>query len=817
MLQRHTRQRGKRFLRWRVSTLCDDVRYGLRVLTKNPGFTTAVAVILVVGISANTAVFSIINAVLLRPLPYRDPGRIVIPWERDKEGIEFKTSARNFLFVRGQSSVFDSLAAERRRRFYVTGIDKPQEVSAMAVSPSLFPLLGIAPSLGRSLLPEEERAENSRVLVLSHAFWANHLGGDPAIVGKTLVLDGNLFRVTGVMPSTFEFPFGRPIAFWVPLVVEEGEQALPMRMIARLQKGVTLEQARAEMAVIAGRLQEIDPGANSGHTFNVDRLLDRMLGGNRRLLLLLMGAAGFVLLISCCNAANLFLARAATRQREMATRVALGASRGHIIRQMLTESLLLSIGAGLLGLLLTLLTIKALVRLCPADIPRLKDVGVDWQVLVFAVGASVLIGLIFGATPAWRFSDACVSPALRERSGPSGTGRNWRRLHSGLVISQISLSLILFVGAVLLIRTLVILQTVDLGFRPDSVLAMRIDLPRAKYPEAHLCHAFFQTLLQRVRTLPQVRSAALVCPGLDWGAEGAYMDVLLDDRPAPGPGEQRYAKQMSVSSGYFEAMGIRVLRGRTFTDDDIQRVAAGGVTRGGVVIDENLARKYFPDVDPIGRRVWFAPIIGVVSTVRDFEVLAPVHDTFYMPLAPSRSYQTMDIVVRTDGPPQELAAALRAQVAALDKDEPISRLQTLDEALAGMLAPRRFVMVLLSLFTGIALILAAVGVYGLLQYTTTQATHDIGIQMALGARQIDILCSVLKRGLRLALIGLVIGLAGVLLLGRLLVSLLYDVTTTDPLTLVSASTMLTGILVLASYLPARRAAKVDPMVALRSE
>ena len=332
------------------------------------------------------------------------------------------------------------------------------------------------------------------------------------------------------------------------------------------------------MAVIAGSLQEIDPGANSGHTFNVDRLLDRMVGGNHRLLLLLMGAAGFVLLISCCNAANLFLARAATRRREMATRVALGASRGRIIRQMLTESLLLSIGAGLLGLLLTLLTIKTLVRLCPTDIPRLKDVGVDWQVLFFAVGASVFIGLIFGAIPAWRLSDACVSPTLRERSGQSGTGRNWRRLHGGLVISQISLSLILFIGAVLLIRSLMALQAADLGFRPDNALVMRIDLPRAKYPEPHHCHAFFQPLLERVRALPHVRFAALVCPGLDWGTEGAYMDVLLDDRPAPGPGEQRYAKQMSVSAGYFEAMGIRVLRGRTFTDEDIQRVAAGGVT-----------------------------------------------------------------------------------------------------------------------------------------------------------------------------------------------------------------------------------------------
>jgi putative ABC transport system permease protein len=798
-----------------MGTLWQDIRYGFRMLGRNPGFTAVMMVILAVGIGANTALFSVVNAVLLRPLPYEGPGRIVIPCEKDKEGTEWRAGVREFRFLREHSRAFESVAASRGCRLYVTGIDRPHEAVALAVSANLFPLLGIRPLLGRSFLPAEEQVGSGRAVVLSHAFWADHLGQDPEVIGKTMTLDGNPYTVVGIMPSGFAFPFGRPTAFWVPLVLDKDVYGVDV--VARLKKDVTLAQARAEGAVLAEGLREMDPKAQAGHTIGIERLLDRMLKGNRRLLALLFGAAGFVLLIACSNVANLFLARATGRQREMATRVALGASRGQVVRQMLTESLLVSVGAGLLGLLLTVMTVQGLIRLCPADIPRLHETGVDGLVLLFTIGASVLTGLIFGVFPAWRASEVRVSETLKEGGGRSTAGGRWRRLHDALVVSQMGLSLVLLVGAALLIRSLMALQTVDLGFQPENVLTLRIELPQAKYPEQHHCRAFFQPLLERVRALSHVRSAALVRDGLDWGTEGAFIEVLLDDRPAPGPGEQRIAKHMVVGAGYFEAMGIRLLKGRTFTDQDIQRATTGGITSGGTVIDENLARKYFPEVDPIGRRIYGTPIVGVVSTVKDFEVLAPTHDTLYLPLSANRYSQDMELVVRTDGPPQQLATALGAQVAALDKDLAISRLQTLDATLAGMLAPRRFTMILLSLFAGVALALAAVGVYGLLQYSAAQQTHDIGIRMALGARSVDVLRSVVAQGLKLALLGTGLGLLGALALTRVVASLLYDVSPTDPVTFVVVSFVLITVALLASYLPARRAARIDPMVALRCE
>jgi len=798
-----------------MTTLWHDIRYGFRMLGRNPGLTAVMMVILAVGIGANTAIFSVVHAVLLRPLPYKDPGRIVIPSDRDKEGVEWRASVQMFRFLREHGRAFESVAASRSCRLYVTGINRPHEATALTVSANLFPLLGVSPWLGRGFLPTEEQVGSGRAVVLSHAFWADHLGQDPEVVGKTMTLDGNPYTVVGIMPSGFAFPFGRSTPFWVPLVLDKDVYGVDI--VARLKKDVTLAQARAEGAVLAEGLREMNPKAEAGHTIGVDRLLDRMLKGNRRLLVLLFGAAGFVLLIACSNVANLFLARATARQREMATRVALGASRGQVVRQMLTESLLLSVGAGLLGLLLTFVTVKGLIRLCPADIPRLQETGVDAAVLLFTIGASVLTGLVFGVIPAWRASEVRVGETLKEGGGRSTAGRHWRRLHDALVVSQMGLSLVLLIGAALLIRSLAAMQAVDLGFRPENVLTLHIELPQAKYPERHHCQAFFQPLLERVRALSHVRSAALVRDELDWGTEGAFIEVELDDRPAPGPGEQRAAKHMVVGAGYFEAMGIRVLQGRTFMDEDIQRATTGGIMRGGIVIDENLARKYFPGVDPIGRRVLRTPILGVVSTVKDFQVLAPTHDTLYLPLSASRYGQDMELVVRTDGPAQQLAAALRAQVAALDRDLAISRLQTLDATLAGMLAPRRFTMILLSLFAGVALALAAVGVYGLLQYSAAQQTHDIGIRMALGARSVDVLRSVVAQGLKLALLGTGLGLLGALALTRVVASLLYGVSPTDPVTFVIVSLVLVAVAALVSYLPARRAARIDPMAALRCE
>ena len=797
-----------------MGTLRQDVRYAVRTLSKSPSFLITVLVILTLGIGANTAIFSIVNAVLLRPLPYRDPGRIVVLWDQKlKEGLtEMPTSHRNFRFWREQNQVFEHLAAAQSRRFYVTGTDKSRHIRAVAASANVFSLLGVQPLLGRGFLPEEETPGKDRVVVLSHAFWREYSGGAADIIGKTLSLNGESYTVVGVMPPGFWFPFRRPVPFWVPLVLETGAagDGRVTRGFARLKKGVTLEQANAEMAVLARRLEQMDPRANAGYITAVNRLLDDAIKGNRRLLLLLLGAAGFVLLIACGNAAGLFLARATVRQRETAVRVTLGASRACVVRQMLTESLVVSVAAGLVGLLAAFGTLKGLVRLCPADIPRIGETRIDTSVLMFTLGVSVLTGLVFGAIPAWKISDVHLARTLKEGLRQSTTGLRWRRFRGCLVISQISIALILLMGAGLLIRSLIALQQVDLGFQPQNVLTAHIELPQMKYPESSHCKAFFEQLVQQVRALPGVRSAALVTAGLDLGTGGGYVSVRIDNRPPGGPDDTRLVRCMTVSPGFFEALGIRVLKGRAFTDQDVQGDAKSAV------IDENMARTYFPDTEPLGHKVNEMTIVGVVSTLRDFEALAPIHDTFFIPLS-DWYFQVTDLVVRTEADPMRLAGAIRAEVSALDKDQAVSDVRTLEMTLAGMLAPRRLSMVLLALFAGVALLLAGVGLYGLLQYTMMQQVHDIGIRMALGAKPRDVLETALWQGLKLTLAGVVIGVAGALALTRVITSLLYGVSPIDPVTFACVSILLAGVALLASYLPARRAARIDPMVALKYE
>jgi putative ABC transport system permease protein len=796
------------------------------MLAKNPGFTAAVVVILAVGIGANTAVFSVVNAVMLKPLPYRDADRIVVFWEQTKWGPR-KPAHEDFLSSYRQSHAFEGMAAFGNEEFYVVGVDKPREVRAGSVSPDLFGLLGVEPALGRGFLPQEDQAGNANVVVLSHRFWKEHFGGDPNVLGKMISLtssspnpDGSTSldrrdcAVVGVMPAEFEFPFGRPAPFWVPLVLTRDyiwKQGRPVSPIARLKKGTTLEQARAEMAVVTERLRQADPEGHADHTICLDRLQSKALEDNPRLLLLLLGAAGFVLLIACGNVANLFLARATARRHELATRIVVGASRGRVLRQMLTESLLLTTGAGLAGLALTLLTIKGLVGLCPADIPRLAQAGVDSTVLAFTVGVSMLTGLLFGTAPAWRPADTHLSRILKEGRIRSSTPRGRRRLGSGLVVLQIGLSLILLVGAALLIRSLIALQSLDLGFQPENVLAVEIQLPTAKYPDPQHCAAFYDEALPQVRRLPRVRAAALVHYGLQLGAMEADLPYSVPGRPPSDSEGPSFAKWICVSSDFFRAMGIQLLKGRDFTEED-------GPSH--IIVDEALARRCFGEDDPVGRTLLAdgggpMTIVGVVRATRDFLTPDPPEGAIYMHMR--ASYQRAVLVARTDEDPVRCAPLLREQIAALSEDEVILRIDTLETILSESLALRRFVMVLLSVFAGIALTVAMIGVYGLLEYSTVQQTHDIGIRMALGAKRIDVLRVVLTRGLKLALIGLVCGVAGALAAARALSSLLYGVTPTDPATLVCVSLVLGGVALLASYLPARRAAKVDPMAALRYE
>lgn len=809
-----------------MQSLWQDLRYGLRMLGKSPGFAGVVILILAIAIGANTAVFSVVNAVVLKPLPYRDADRIVVLWEQTEWGSR-KPSHQEFLSWYRSSRVFESIAAYGTERFYVARIDKSREVRAGTVSSDLFPLLGIDPTLGRGFLLEEEQPGNDRVVVLSHRFWTDRLGAAPNALGRTISLtsdsmnpdtslsfDRREYTIVGVMPGDFEFPFGRPAPFWVPLVLKRDlvwKQGQPVTPIARLKRGVSLEQARADMAVVTQLARHANPEVRNDNTINLDRLQNRILAGHPRLLLLLLGAAGCVLLIACGNVANLFLARATTQYREIATRMVLGASRGRILRQMVTESLLLTVAAGLAGLLLTLLTVKGLVGLCPADIPRLGQTKVDSTVLAFTIGVSVLTGLLFGTMPAWRLADTRAGQTLKEGwTRPSITHRR-RRVRSGLVVLQIGLSLILLLGATLLIRSLIALENLDLGFRPENVLLVEIQLPTAKYPGPQHCSVFYDELLAQVRRLPHVHSAALVVSDLQLGAMEADLTFSVPGRPLSDLEEMPCAKWICVSPGFFTVMGIQLLKGRDLTDQD---------GADGIIIDETLARRYFGDDDPIGGMLVHdgmveMMIVGVVRATRDFLTPDPAEGAIYM--RAGQSHQGMALVARTDDDPVRLAPQIRQQIAAMSEEEVISRIETLETTLSETLSARRFVTILLSLFGSMAMVVATIGVYGLLQYSATRQTHDIGIRMALGAREQDILAAILGQGVRLALIGVVAGLIGAVALTRVLASLLYGVTPTDPLTLTVVSLVLIAVALLASYLPARRGAKVDPMEALRYE
>lgn len=811
--------------------LWQDVRYGLRMLGRSPGFTAVVVAILAIGIGANTAVFSVVNAVMLRPLPYKDPGRLVRIWDQGVHHDEGFRSRPHFLFLRENNQVFESLAGFCGCVFHVSGIERPYETRACEVTANLFAMLGIQPALGRGFLPEEEKPEGHRVVILSDAFWKEHFGGSPDAIGKSLSLTASKltqgdkrivtcesYTIVGVMPPGFSYPYGMPIPFWRPLILEEatnGPIPVPVFPVGRLKKGITPERATADLAVLADRLHQIDPKIKvAGAEFGVRRFLDGMVEGHRMLPLLLLGAAGLVLLIACSNVANLFLARAAVRRREMAMRLALGASRGRVMGQMLTESVLLSLGAGVAGLLLTFLAIKGLVRLCPSDMPRLQETSVDLRVLGFMLGVSVLTGLLFGMMPAWRASDAAVSETLKESAGRTTSGRGWRRLHSGLVISQLGLSLILLVGAMLLIRSLMALQSIDLGFRPRNVLAAGIQMPYIAYEDAAARNGFFQPLLEQLRTLPHVRSVAALSDTFDVADALASRSKFGTDFSVAGrtdSGQKDSARWVSVTTNFFETLGIRLLRGQTLPDQD----------HTTVVIDEMLARQCFPDSDPIGQRLVTDEgrsehtIVGIVETARTFETVVPVKGTIYERVDEFDGWTVL--LIGTDGDPTRLAQAVRMQVAELEKAQVIKQLEPLEATLSEMLAPRRFAMILLTLFAGIALTVATLGIYGLLQYSTTQQTRDIGIRMALGARQADILKAIMKHGVTLTFLGVGVGLAGAVALTRILSSLLYDVTPTDPLTLASVSVLLAAIALIAAYIPARRAARTDPMTALRYE
>ncbi len=805
--------------------LWQDLRYGVRMLWKNPGFTVVAVVALALGIGANSAIFSVVNTVLLRPLPYKDPERLVMVWEdRTARGYPRDTPApANFVDWREQNKVFEGMAAIATHSLNLTGTGEPERLEGKRVSASFFPLLGVEPLLGRAFSPEEDQPGGNRVVVLSHGLWQRRFGSDRGILGKPLILNGESHEVVGVMPQHFQFPT-REDELWVPIAFTPQQAAARqshyLLVIARTKPGVTVEQAQAEMSTIGARLQQQYPAANTDLGVAVVPLHEQVVGDIRPALLVLLGAVGFVLLVACANVANLLLARAAARQKEIALRVALGASRIRLVRQFLTESLLLAALGGVVGLLLSLWGVNLLKAFIPENISQARDIAIDGSVLGFTLLVSLLTGLIFGLAPVSQASNFNLNETLKEGGRDSVSGRRGNRIRSILVVAEVAVSLVLLIGAGLLINSFLRLRGVDPGFRADNLLTMRVVLPETKYPDQARRASFYAELVRRVESLPGVQSAA-VTNWIPLVKQGDSSGISIEGQPDPGPGQNPSAVTRVVSPHYFQTMGIELLQGRQLNEQD--RSDSPRV----IVIGETMARKFWPGEDPLGKRVTMggpadAPIpwlevVGVVRDVRQFELAAEPKPQMYVPFEQPVFFRPSHLVLKTSVEPGGLAAAVRKTVWEIDRDQPVSNIRTMGEVLSESIARQRFSMLLFGIFAAVALVLAAVGIYGVMSYSVAQRTHEIGIRMALGAQARDVLKLTVWRGLKLVLIGIVLGLAAAFALTRVMTSLLFGVSPTDPATLAVISVVLISVALLASYVPARRATKVDPMIALRYE
>jgi predicted permease len=810
-------------LRW-LETLWQDVRFGARTLAKNPGFTAVAVVALALGIGANSAIFSVVNTVLLRPLPFKDPERLVMVWEKGNAD-EFpinSTSAANFIDWRDQNQVFEGVAVMGRASFNLTGVGEPVRVDGRRVSANMFRLLGVEPQLGRAFLPEEDDPGAAAVVILSYGLWQRRFGSDPGVVGRPVTINGRSYTVVGVMSPQFQFPSPQD-ELWVPIAFSPQEAANrgnnSYEVLGRMKPGVSLEQAQAEMNTIAARLKQQYPDVVKTDASVVVSLHEQMVGDIRPALLVLLGAVGFVLLVACANVANLLLARAAVRRKEIALRTALGAGRLRLVRQFLTESVLLAALGGAAGLLLSFWGVNLLKSFIPENISEVKAIGVDGRVLVFTLLVSLLTGLIFGLVPAAQAANLDLNEMLKEGGRDSSSGRGGNRVRGLLVVAEVAVSLVLLVGAGLLINSFLRLRNLDPGFRADNLLTMSVMLPQQKYPDHARRVAFFSELTSRVGALPGVRSAA-VTNWIPLIMQGDTFGVSVEGRPDPGPDKRPDVITRVVSPGYFDTMGIRLLRGRQF-EERLDREDSPPVA----VVSETTARRLWPGEDAVGKRIqpgnadpdgWIE-VVGVVNDVRQFELTSEPRLQMYLPYVQFQWFVPRQLVVKTDVEPASLAAAVRKTVWELDKDQPVSDVRTMEEVLSNSIARQRFSTLLLGIFASLALLLAAVGIYGVMSYAVAQRTREIGIRMALGAQAGSVLRLMIGQGLKLASAGVVLGLAGALLLTRLMSSLLFGVSATDPLTLVTISLVLVGVALLASYIPARRAAKVDPLVALRYE
>lgn len=798
-----------------MGTLWQDIRYGFRMLVRNPGFTAVAVLTLALGIGANTAIFSVVNAVLLQPLPFQDPDRIVqISTHLQKSGTTLPYSnLSDFAEIQSRNHVFEDVAAIQYQALVDIGGDEPRSVLVERVAREFFTLLGVQPMLGRGFRPEEGQPGKDRVLVLSHPYWKERYGAEPNIIGQTATFKDKVYTIIGVMPPDFRFLDYPDV--WKPLSMTAEEisskNSFGSQMIARLKSNVSFEQAQAELNLISSQLMQEYPGNAVERGFHLTPLHKRLVANVRPALWVLFGAVGFVLLIACANVANMLLARSIGRQREVAVRMALGAGRLRLIRQFLTESLLLSIMGGLCALFLTACSLDLITAFLPSTVPCLPEIQIDGWVLCFALSVSVLTAVMIGLAPFLRLSKTTVHQALREGSFNIISGPRQNSLHNVLLVSEAAMSLILLIGAGLMINSFWRLTTIDLGFDRENVLSVPVTCVESIHEQPE---PYFEALKNRISQLPGVQTVGFGTLPL-FGSR-ALVEFNMPGRDISVSGEEPTAELIKSSEDYFTALGIPLLMGRFFTEKDY------GDAQSVAIINLTIARRYFPDISPVGQTITIqsksCQIIGIVGDVRPNGFRSDITPTIYVPYLHS-NWKTTDthLVVRIHGPPEALFESIRRELLALSPLRPVVGMRTIQQILAKQVTLMRFNTQLLSLFAAVALALASVGIYGLMAFFVSQRTHEIGIRMALGARSTDVLRSVVGQGLRLALVGLAIGLGAAFVLTRAISSLLYDVSPTDPLTFACTSLLLAGVALLASYIPARRAARIDPMVALRYE
>jgi putative ABC transport system permease protein len=800
-----------------------DLRFGIRMLLKSPVFTLAAVLSLTIGIGATTAIFSVVNAVVLRPLPYREPERLVRLWHNKPEikMTRMPVSGGNVRVWRERAESFESVATFTQSASVFSGeAEEPQQLFGARVSHNLLPMLGYQPLIGRGFLPEENQSGKEKVIILSHKLWQQRYGGDPAILEQAITLDySNQFTVIGVMPPEVSYP--EKSDFWIPeIATATGRHDMRgISVLAQLKPGVTPQMAKNEISLINQQLQQELPGDYREWEAELQPLHEFTVGKVRNSLLILFGAVAFVLLIACANVANLLLARAAGRQKEMAMRAALGASRWRLLRQLLTESTMLALLGGAGGVLLAYWAVAGLIALNPPDVPRLAQVNLDGRVLAFTFFTTLLVGLIFGLAPALHSSKPDLNQALKESAASGRSGRRWMRrfgLRDAMVVAQTALAVVLLVGAGLLIKSFVKLRQVELGFTPANVLTVRLAPPFNRFQKGVKPLEYYRQMLDGLRTVPGVEAvAAATSPPTG----GAFMSspILIAGQPAPASADSQRAFVTVVSADYFRAIGNPLQQGRLFSEDDNE-----GSTPVAI-INETMARSYFPDSSPIGQRIalkgepekWLE-IVGVTADVKHFAIEEENKPTFYQPYR-QKEVGSMSLLLRTTRDSAALVPLLRSRILETDKFTAISRIRSLNELVSDSVAQPRFYTLLLATFAAIALLLAALGIYSVMAYGVSQRTHEIGIRMALGAEARRILRMVLGQGLLLIGAGLAIGLAGALALTRLMSGLLFEVSPTDPLVFVLIALLLTGVALLASWVPARKATRVDPLAALRHE